>query len=276
MDQYTVDTLCLANPHVVKTKQHDFNRLKPNFGFVPVEHIKKTIEHTTQFARMDTRLPLRKHFKTRFPAANVNRLNEVVATDTFFSDVEAFDDGIMGHGGATMLQLYCGCKSLLTAGFPMKSESEMASTFEDFIRCFEAPNALFSDNAKAQIGKAVHEILRMYAIADFQCEPHHQHQNPAERRIQDVKKLCNQLMDRTNTPPNLWLLCTLYVIYMLNRLATASLDWKTPIEAATGQQPDISALISFRWFEPVYYKSPPTYPSTSSERTGRIVGVAEH
>ena len=267
----------VMNRHIVQPKQHDFNRLKPHFGFVPVGRIQHTIANTSQFARMDTRLPLRKHFKSRFPAANISRLNDTVATDTFFSDVPAHDDGIMGHGGTTMLQLYCGCKSLLTAGYSMKTGDEMASTFENFIRQHGAPNALFSDNAKAQIGRAVHEILRMYAIKDFQCEPHHQHQNSAERRIQEVKKMSNQLMDRTNTPPNLWLLCVNYVIYILNRLSTESIDWKTPIEAATGQQPDISAILAFRWFEPVYFKPPShAFPSESLERTGRVVGVAEH
>jgi hypothetical protein len=78
----------------------------PNFGFVPATRIQKSIENTTQFARMDTRLPLRKHFKCRFPAANVSRLNEVVATDTFFFDIPALDDGIVGHGGTTMLKFY--------------------------------------------------------------------------------------------------------------------------------------------------------------------------
>jgi hypothetical protein len=100
-----------------------------------------------------------------------------------------------------MFQLYCGCESQLTAVFLMKTEREMAGTLEDFIRLHGAPNALFSDNAKAQIGRAVQEILRMYAIKDFQCEPHHQ--NLVERRIQEVKKLSNQMLDRTGAPPNL-------------------------------------------------------------------------
>jgi hypothetical protein len=66
-----------------------------------------------------------------------------------------------------MLQLYCNCESQLTAVFPMKTESEMAVTLEAFIRFHGAPNALFSDNAKAQIGRVVQDILRMYAIKDF-------------------------------------------------------------------------------------------------------------
>ena len=266
----------------VKPLPMDLDKLSPNFGFVPSQRIQHTLDHTTRFARLDTRLPLRKHFKSRFPAANVNRLNEVVATDTYFSDTPALDDGIMGHGGTTMVQLFCGCSSLLTAVYPMRRENNIAGTLEDFIRHHGAPNALFSDNAKSQIGRAVQEILRMYAIKDFQCEPHHQHQNFAERRIQEVKKLSNTLLDRSGSPPNLWLLCVQHVVYILNHLSTESLKWKTPIEAATGQQPDISAILAFHWYEPVYYKhyksssSSPSYPSESSERLGRIVGIAEH
>jgi hypothetical protein len=84
-DVYNFHVDIRQHKHVVQPKQHDFVRLAPNFGFAPAERIQHTIENTTQFARMDTRLPLRKHFKSRFPAANVDRLNETVATDTFFS-----------------------------------------------------------------------------------------------------------------------------------------------------------------------------------------------
>ena len=250
----------------VSPVKHDPDKLSPNFGFVPIKRIQHTLDHTTQFARLDTRLPLRKHFKSRFPAANVSRLNEVVATDTFFFDTPAMDDGIMGHGGTTMLQLFCGCTSLLTAVYPMRSENNMVSTLEKFIHHYGAPTALFSDNAKAQIGRAVNEILRMYAIKDFQCEPYHQHQNFSERRIQEVKKLSNTLLDRTGSPPSLWLLCVKHVVYILNRLSTESLHWKTSLEAATGQQPDISAILAFRWYEPVYFKhygSHNSFPSQS-------------
>jgi hypothetical protein len=139
--------------HKITPAQHDFNRIKPNFGFAPYKRIQKKIEQTTQFCRLDARLPLRKHFKSRFPAANVPRRNEIVATDTLFSDVPAHDDGISRHGGATMAQLFSGTSSLLTAIFPMKSEFEMPGTLLDFIHKLGAPNALFSDNAKCKLVK---------------------------------------------------------------------------------------------------------------------------
>jgi hypothetical protein len=123
-------TMCTAlaklcgKKHIFGTKQYDPKRLAPNFAFVPEERILKTINHTTQYARMDTRLPLQKHFKSCFLAANVSCLNETVAMDTFFFDIPALDVGIMGHGETTMLQLYCGCESQLTTVFPMKTESK--------------------------------------------------------------------------------------------------------------------------------------------------------
>jgi hypothetical protein len=143
----------------------------------------------------------------------------------------------------------------------MRHENNIAGTLEDLIRHYGAPNALFSDTAKSQISHAVQEFLHMYAIKDFQCEPHHQHQNYAERCIQEVKKLSNTFLDRSGSPPSLWLLCVQHAVYILNHLSTKGLQWKTPLEAATGQQPDISAILAFHWCEPVYFKH---YKSTSA------------
>jgi hypothetical protein len=61
---------------------------------------------------------------------------------------------------------------------------------------------------------------------------------------------------------SLWILCVQHVVYILNSLSTERLQWKTLIEAATGQQPDISAILAFHWYEPpVYYKH---YKSSSA------------
>jgi hypothetical protein len=108
--------------------QPDLEQLSLNFGFVPRLRIQHTLDHTTQLPRLDSRLPLRKHFTSRFPAANVIRLNAVVATDTYFFDTPALDFGLLGHGGTTMVQLFCGCKSLLTDLYPMRHEGNISGT----------------------------------------------------------------------------------------------------------------------------------------------------
>jgi hypothetical protein len=64
---------------------------------------------------------------------------------------------------------------------------------------------LFSDNAKSEISKAFTEILRLYHIGNKHSEPYYQNQNPAERRIQEIKSMTNMAMDRVGAPPELWL-----------------------------------------------------------------------
>ena len=248
--------------------------LRPNFGWLPLDRIKKTIQATTQFARAAHRYPFRKHYKTRWPAANVNRWNEDVATDTIFSDTPAHNDGILGHAGCTMAQIYAGKKSSKAVAYGMTSESQMPNTLEDLIRKHGAPNGLFSDNAKVQIGKRVLDILRMYQIKDFQCEPHYQHQNFAERKIGDIKRLCDSIMDRTGTPPAFWLLCLLFCVTLMNHMASDALGGITPIEEATGIKGDISPFLQFHWWEPVLYQADHGFPSSSREKPGIWVGLA--
>jgi hypothetical protein len=82
-------------------------------------------------------------------------------------------------------------------------------------------------------------------------------------------------MDRTGSPERFWILSLNLTVYILNRLATESLKWLTPYEKEFGQKLDISAILAFRWWEPVYYAETETYPTTK-ERLAHMVGVAEH
>ena len=264
-------------PRSILPKKPNFEALRPYFGWVSAEKVKATLENTSQWFRASCRMPLRRHYKTRFPAANVNRWNEDVATDTFFSDVPAHDDGIPGHGGCTMVQLYTGTTSHYTKVYPMSSESQIPNTLQDLLRDRGAPNNIKSDCAKAAMSKVFSEILRHYRIGQYFSEPKQQNQNPAERRIQDVKNRFETVMDRTGTPPEFWLLCLLYVVYLFNVLSMESLGFMTPTQVACGTIPDVSALLHFRWWEPVYYLDDDgQFPSESKEKLGRWVGVAEN
>ena len=62
-----------------------------------------------------------------------------------------------------------------------------------------------------------------------------------------------------------------------NHTAIKSLDWRTPLELMTGSTPDISAIIMYQFWEPVYCKTDnASFPSDSTEKLGRFVGIAEH
>ncbi|MGH7974356.1 MAG: reverse transcriptase domain-containing protein [bacterium] len=235
-----------------------------------MEVIKATLAATTQYARdVAARLPQREHYKPRFRGLNCSRLHETVATDTLFSSIPALT-------GERCAQLYVGKTSTFTQLYGMHAESQMPSTLQDFIRQWGAPDQLLSDNSLAQTQKSVHDILRMYNVKDATTEPHHPNQNPAERKIKEVKSTTNVLMDRTGTPEPLWLLCMQYVVYLLNHLAVPKLKQRTPVEVAFGNTPDISNLLQYHWFAKVYvYDNIVSFPDTK-ERLGHYVGPAEN
>ena len=239
-----------AFPQKIKRSFPDLDTLKPNLGWVNNDRIQKSLEKTTQFYRATDFYPFRKHYKSRFPAANVRRLNEWYGTDTYFSDVPATDDGIPGHGGCTMAQVYNGLTSDYVLAMPMREESDMPETLEEFIRKVGAMRGLFSDNAKSEMSRKVKDIQRMYCIDDAQSEPHYQNQNKCERRIQDLKRTTNNIMDRTGTPAGYWLICLLFTCGLFNHLVNS--NGVIPIEVVTGEVADISAYLTFHWWQEVF------------------------
>ncbi len=140
-----------------------------------------------------------------------------------------------------------------------------------------APTKLISDHAQLEISNKVKQILRHLFIDGWQSEAYHQHQNFAEYTYQDVKHIANRLLDHTDTPPSLWLMALKYTAYLLNHTASQALDGQVPLQVLTGQTQDISALLCFCWYEPVYYCHDETsFPSETAEGRGRFVGFAEN
>ena len=157
----------------------------------------------------------------------------------------------------------------------MKSSKQFVNTLEDIIIDRGAPTRLISDSASLEISTRVKDILRTMFISSWQSEPHQQHQNPAERRYQTVKNLANVILDRTSASPNTWLLCILYVCYVLNHTYCQAID-AIPLQCLTGSTPDISPLLRFHFWQPVLYKVDDSdFPSESREERGRFVGIAE-
>jgi hypothetical protein len=159
----------------------------------------------------------------------------------------------------------------------MKTDKQFVSTLEDNIRERGAMSKLISDRAQVEISNKVVDILRALFISSWQSEPHQQHQNYAENRYQTVKTMGNTILDHTGAPSYTWLLCLTYVCFILNFTVSSALNGGVPIQRATGSTNDISALLRFRLWEPVYYKlDDSTFPSESREKSGRFVGIAEN
>ena len=214
---------------------------------------------------------MKKHLKSRNPALNIPRRHEPVATDTVFSDTPAVDRGVK------QAQVFV-CRDILMAdAYPMKSGKQFVNSLEDNIRRRGAMDKLLSDSAKTEISNKVMDILRAYHISNWHSQPYHQNQNAAEWRYRTIKSWTNTVMNRSGAPANCWLLCLIYVCYLLNHIACTALDGKIPLFALSGITPDISIILLFTFYQPVFYATyDQNFPSESEERAGYWVGFGEH
>jgi hypothetical protein len=195
--------------------------------------------------------------------------DEPVATDTIYSDTPAIDCGI------TSAQLFVGTKTHTADVYPIKSDKQFVNTLLDNITQRGAPTKLISDRAQVEISERVKQVLRPLHISTWQSEPHQQHQNPAECQYQNIKQLCNTILDLSGAPAYTWLLCLMYVYFLLNNTWCEAID-DIPIRMSTGSTNDISPLLCFHFCEPVYYKLDDSdFPSDSHEKRGHFVGISE-
>ena len=209
--------------------------------------------------------------QSRNPALNIPRRHEAAATDTVFSDTPAVESGVK------QAQVFVGRDTLVADAYPMKSGKQLVNTLEDNIRERGAMDKLLSDSAKTEISNKVMGILRAYHISNWHSEPYHQNQNHAEWRNRTIKSWTNTVMNRSGTPDNCWLLCLIYVCYLLNHIACTALDGKIPLLAVSHITPDISIILLFTFYQPVFYATyDQNFPSESEERAGYRVGFGEH
>ena len=266
----------IANLHQGSSQEPDWNALCPFFAWTSPSSIQDTFNVTTRHGTAPhTQDYIKKHFKSRNPVFNIPRRSEAVATDTIFSDTPAVDDG------STMAQFFCGRDTLVCDAYGIKSTKQFINTLSDNIRKRGAMDTLISDGGKYEISKRVTDLLRSLFIQDYQSEPYHQHQNKAENRFGLAKRYTNTVMNTSGCPACCWLLCLQYICVVLNHLASPTIQGICPVQALEGTTPDISFLLHFSFYEPVYYRidsSEPdlNFPSSSNEKKGYWVGFADN
>ena len=206
-----------VSPHIAQATV-DPAHLRQFFAFLPTDVVARTLERTTQYARVPMRDRMHRFYKSPFPALNVARRNEDLLTDVVYSDTPAIDDG------ATSAAIFSGRTSHVMDVFGMKTDKQFVNALEDIIRERGAPTRLLSDHAKNLRSARVLDILRALCIGEWSSEPHRQHQNTMERRYQTAKRLTNLAMDRSGCPESCWLLCLQYICVVLE-LYCLSISW---------------------------------------------------
>ena len=96
-----------------------------------------------------------------------------------------------------------------------------------------------------------------------------------------VKRHTNRTMDRNGCPATAWFLCLVYVCFCLNHCVDPNLGdgTKSPLMMANFVQNDISPLIFFYFWQPVYYlldAEEQSFPGKSKEMRARWAGIDEN
>ena len=222
-----------------------------------------TLKATTQLGTISTRIPLRPHIRSRNPLLTCKRFMEDYATDTWYFSPRSYE-------GFTCCQLFYGLKSKRIANYGMKTESHGPDALLDFFREEGVPISIRRDNSKMQTGYLWKQLMRRYNCKDQFTEPHNPQQNPAERAIGEVKTTIKKTYIDTGCHPKAWYRLVQHVIDVKNHTALESLNWRTPLELSTGQTPDISGLLYFKFWEDIYYYE----PTDRNERLGKWLGRA--
>ena len=86
-------------------------------------------------------------------------------------------------------------------------------------------------------------------------------------------------MNRSGAPANCWLLCTpmIDVCYILNHIACGALNGSIPLLILHGITPDISIMLLYTFYQPVFYVTyDQHFPSEREECGAFWVGFGEH
>ena len=83
--------------------------------------INKTFQLSTQHTKTPESSVMKKTYSSPFPALNIKRRSESVATNTVYSKTPEIDDG------STCAQLFIGTKTLITDVNGMKSDKQFVN-----------------------------------------------------------------------------------------------------------------------------------------------------
>ena len=140
-------------------KYHKLEQIQPYLIYKPIEVIKRTLEATTQWATAIMTYPLQHHHASRFPWNNRSRLQEEVATDTYFCQVRGID-------GSNCCQLFLGLMSKMINLYPMysKEKTHIVNAYKDFMQYEGIPEGLHRDLTPEQKVDDIIDINRTMRV----------------------------------------------------------------------------------------------------------------
>jgi hypothetical protein len=158
--------------------------------------------------------------------------------------------------------------------YPMKQKSNTPDTLNSFIHEVGIPHAIHSDDAPELLHGRFKQICKDYGIQTSYTEPYSPWQNRAEGGIRELKRHVHRKMVSKRVPQRLWDFCCQWACEVKNKSASTlyTLHDRTPFEATLGDTPDISSLIPFDFYAPIWYNDELSAFPEPKQKFGRWLG----
>jgi hypothetical protein len=236
---------------------------------ITIEQADKTLKCTTQHAVRNIYAPSERKVRLKAPWLNFPSLRSDIYVDSMFSLVPA----LHGYTGGSVYTNGDGYDRF----YPWTRKAEHPDTLMQFINDVGVPQTLISDNAPEEIYGRARETCRKYRIQQKTIVPYSPWQNDAEACIRELKRKLRRTLRRTGASPRLWAYCLSWctAVRRLTASALPRMKGRTPEEIMTGSTPDISSMIMFDWYQPVYYWTPTVEFPNERKLIGRWLGIAE-
>jgi len=118
--------------------------------------------------------------------------------------------------------------------------SLVATQFQAKIKCIRSDNALEFHSDSCQVFFSNHGIVQQTS-----CINRPQQNGRVERKHRHILEVARALRFQANLPIHLWGDCVLTAVYIINRLPTPLLNYKTPYEKLLGKVPSYSHMRTF-------------------------------
>ena len=237
------------------------------------EEAERTVNVTTQLNTRDPDSSLSRRFTTNDKSLRYRRINTYFFTDTFYVTAKARSK----PRGNIGMQIYVSDKGFVFV-CPVQAERQFLDTLKLFAKEVGVPLSIIADPARAQKSKAVVQFCHKIGTTLKLLEESTQWANRAELYVGLLKEAIRKDMKEANSPLVLWDYCAELRARLFNVTAKNlfQLQGQTPYMLTFGQQPDISNICQFKWYEWVYYRDASLRFPHLKETLGRYLGPAKN
>ena len=241
----------------------DLKPLSARLANCPDAIAERTLQATTQLREstldMDEREIPRMNRKKRGVPFSQRRLEGRTDSDTFFSSIKSIRGyrciqvfrSTSGRNSCTLLYYVESVTTTVHTKISLETSERQTSCSPT------TPKVKLVRSGLRLRGRIRHSRDSRRPISRIKTNP--------ERKVGDLKRRVGYTLFASQAPLVFWCYCMQFVVYCLNLTARRRLNWKTSVEALTGNTPDISHLRFAFWDKAWYYEYNAKFPENPWE-----------